>query len=190
MVHDLTGYRPANAFVLNGVLTFGFLGMVFHLGRVLAGRMAGWLGVVLFAGLPLLGQNSTGGGFEGVTYDPENHKFYVVKERQTAAPTSNGMAVYEVLMSGLARQIFSAPVKLAGLATDLADVFYDQHSRHLFLLSQESESIIETDLTGTVFRTSAVPVPMTQPEGLTFSVDRSTLWVVGEPNEMRRFTVF
>jgi len=133
---------------------------------------------------------STGGGFEGVTYDPENHKFYVVKERQTSAPTSNGMAVYEVLMSGLARQIFSAPVKLAGLATDLADVFYDAHSRHLFLLSQESESIIETDLSGTVFRTSLVPAPMTQPEGLTFSVDRTTMWVVGEPNEMRRFTVF
>ena len=76
------------------------------------------------------------------------------------------------------------------LATDLADVFYDVHSRHLFLLSQESESIIETDLSGTVFRTSAVPVPMTQAEGLTFSVDRSTMWVVGEPNEMRRFTVF
>lgn len=132
----------------------------------------------------------TGGGFEGLTYDPENHKFYVVKERQTAVPTSNGMAVYEVLMSGLARQIFSAPVKLAGVATDLADVFYDAHSRHLFLLSQESERIIETDLSGTVFRTSTLPAPMTQPEGLTFSADRSTMWVVGEPNEMRRFTVF
>ncbi len=64
LLHDLTGYRPANAFVLNGVLTFVFLGLVHLLGCKLAGRLAGWLGVVLFAGLPLLSQNATGGGFE------------------------------------------------------------------------------------------------------------------------------
>ena len=54
----------------------------------------------------------------------------------------------------------------------------------------ESERIVETDLNGTVFRVSNVPGPMTQAEGLGFSTDRSTMWVVGEPNEMRRFTVF
>ncbi len=64
LLHDIAGYRPANAFVLNGALTFGFLGMIFFIGRKLAGRIAGWLGVALFAGLPLLGHNATGGGFE------------------------------------------------------------------------------------------------------------------------------
>ena len=64
LLHDLTGYRPANAFLLNGVLTFLFLGLVNHCGRLLAGRQAGWLGVLLFAGLPLLSHNATGGGFE------------------------------------------------------------------------------------------------------------------------------
>ena len=64
LVHDVAGYRPANAFVVNAALTFVFLGLVFLAGRMIAGRMAGWIGVVLFAGLPLLAQNSTGGGFE------------------------------------------------------------------------------------------------------------------------------
>ena len=64
LVHDIAGYRPANAFVLNAGLTFGFLGMVFALGRMIAGRVAGWMAVALCAGLPLLGQNCTGGGFE------------------------------------------------------------------------------------------------------------------------------
>lgn len=64
LLHDLTGYRPANAFVLNGTLTFVLLGLTHACGRMLAGRRAGWLGVVLLAGLPLLGQNATGGGFE------------------------------------------------------------------------------------------------------------------------------
>ena len=64
VLHDLTGYRPENAFVLNGALTFVFLGLVNAMGRMFAGRVAGWLGVALFAGLPLLAQNATGGGFE------------------------------------------------------------------------------------------------------------------------------
>ncbi|HEY5229149.1 MAG TPA: hypothetical protein VIJ19_11450, partial [Opitutaceae bacterium] len=64
ILHDVTGYRPANAFALNGILVFIFLALVNATGRKLAGRMAGWLGVALFAGLPLLAQNATGGGFE------------------------------------------------------------------------------------------------------------------------------
>ncbi len=64
LLHDLLGYRPANAFLLNAGLTFVFLGLVCVLGRMLAGRVGGWLGVVLFAGLPLLAHNTTGGGFE------------------------------------------------------------------------------------------------------------------------------
>lgn len=64
LLHDLTGYRPANAFILNGALTFLFLGLINLTGRLLAGRVAGWLGVALFAGLPLLAHNATGGGFE------------------------------------------------------------------------------------------------------------------------------
>ena len=64
LLHDLTGYRPANVFILNSVLTFVLLGLTYATGRMLAGRRAGWLGVLLFAGLPLLGQNATGGGFE------------------------------------------------------------------------------------------------------------------------------
>lgn len=63
-VHDLSGYRPENAFVLNAVLTFVLLALMWMLGRRLAGRIGGALGVVLLAGLPLLGQNATGGGFE------------------------------------------------------------------------------------------------------------------------------
>lgn len=64
LLHDLLGYRPANAFVLNTALTFVFLGLVQVAGRKLAGRLGGWLGVALFAGLPLLAHNATGGGFE------------------------------------------------------------------------------------------------------------------------------
>ena len=44
LLHDLSGYRPENAFVLNGILTFFvFLGLVNAAGRMIAGRWAGWL---------------------------------------------------------------------------------------------------------------------------------------------------
>ena len=38
IVHDLSGYRPENAFFLNGLLTFVLLGLTWSLGRRLAGR--------------------------------------------------------------------------------------------------------------------------------------------------------
>ena len=132
--------------------------------------------------------STTGGGFEGVAYDFEQDKFYVCKERRTTAPTWQGMAVYEVLRSGLCRPLFDAPAKLGatGLCTDLGDLFYEPRSKHLFLLSQESNKIIETDLAGTVRATLAVS-GMTQPEGIAFSWDCRTMWITGEPNQFRRF---
>ncbi|MEJ1973236.1 MAG: glycosyltransferase family 39 protein [Lacunisphaera sp.] len=63
-LHDLTGYRPENVFVLNTALTFGLLALVYRLGRRLVSREAGVLAVLLLTSLPLLAQNATGGGFE------------------------------------------------------------------------------------------------------------------------------
>jgi hypothetical protein len=65
LLHDVTGYRPENPWVLNTLLAFVFLGLVYWLGRRLTGRIAGGLaGVLLLTGLPLLAQNATGAGFE------------------------------------------------------------------------------------------------------------------------------
>jgi hypothetical protein len=64
VLHDTTGYRPENAFVLNTVLTFTLLGLAFHIGRRIGGAFGGAAIVLLLTGLPLLAQNATGGGFE------------------------------------------------------------------------------------------------------------------------------
>ncbi len=65
LLHDLTGYRPENPWVLNTVLTPVFLGLVYTLGRKLTGqRKAGLAAVLLLTSLPLLAQNATGAGFE------------------------------------------------------------------------------------------------------------------------------
>jgi hypothetical protein len=65
VVHDLTGYRPGNAFVLNGVLGAVLLFLAGRFGRHLGGRAeAGLLAILLLGGLPLLAVNATGGGQE------------------------------------------------------------------------------------------------------------------------------
>ncbi len=64
LVHDLTGYRPANAYGLNAVLLPVTLGLVYYVGRRLNGMRGGLLAVLLLGSLPLLGQNATGSSME------------------------------------------------------------------------------------------------------------------------------
>jgi hypothetical protein len=63
-MHDLTGYRPSNAWIVNGVLAVVLFGLVYATGLAWAGPRAGITGVLLMAGLPLLAQNATGAGFD------------------------------------------------------------------------------------------------------------------------------
>jgi hypothetical protein len=64
LVHDLTGYRLANIFILNSALAPAFVALVWWLGRALAGRGPALLAVGLIGTMPLLGQQSTGAGME------------------------------------------------------------------------------------------------------------------------------
>ena len=64
LVHDLTGYRTANAYWLNAALYPATLGLAYYLGRQVAQPWGGRLAVVLLGSLPLLGQNATGSGME------------------------------------------------------------------------------------------------------------------------------
>ncbi|MBI3885919.1 MAG: hypothetical protein HY302_09360 [Opitutae bacterium] len=64
LVHDFTGYRVANAFALNAVLLPVSLGLAFYQGRRLAGRLGGFVAVLLLGSLPLLAQSATGSGME------------------------------------------------------------------------------------------------------------------------------
>ena len=64
LVHDLTGYRIANVFVLNSALAGALLGLTYWFARQLTSRVGGLLAVALLATLPLTGQNATGAGME------------------------------------------------------------------------------------------------------------------------------
>ncbi len=64
VVHDLTGYRPENSFVINALAGFLLLGAIYALLARWFGVRYGYLGVLLMLTLPLLAQNATGGGFD------------------------------------------------------------------------------------------------------------------------------
>jgi hypothetical protein len=64
LVHDVIGYRPANAFVVNAMVGFAFLGTAYLIGVLLSGTGLGLLGVLLATGLPLVAQTATGGGLD------------------------------------------------------------------------------------------------------------------------------
>lgn len=62
--HDLTGYRPANAYALNAVLYPCALLLVAWIGRLLAAWRGAFTAVALLGSLPLLAQNASGSGLE------------------------------------------------------------------------------------------------------------------------------
>ena len=132
-------------------------------------------------------------GLEGVSYDAVNDVFYVCKEQAAAQPKRSGMAVYRVEQNGTSTQPFYAPAAFGtisginAVASDLADLFYDSFTDRLYVLSQETRVIIDTDLNGNIQQVVGYPASLTQPEGLTFNSDRTIMWIVGEDAEFRRY---
>lgn len=63
-LHDVTGYRLANAFVVNAGLSVALLALLWLLGRRLAGTGGALTAVLLCLGAPLVAQNACSAGFE------------------------------------------------------------------------------------------------------------------------------
>jgi hypothetical protein len=63
-LHDLTGYRPENVFVLNAVAAFSLLLVTYYFGAQYGGWQLGTTCVALWLSLPLLAQCATGGGYD------------------------------------------------------------------------------------------------------------------------------
>jgi len=64
LVHDLTGYRPANMLVVNAGLVPLLLTLAYFLAKKLSDRRGGMFAVLLLSTLPILVQNASGAGME------------------------------------------------------------------------------------------------------------------------------
>ena len=124
---------------------------------------------------------------EGIAYDVANDWFYVVSEKQ--ADGSSGGRVFNVTMDGTATEYTALGTALSTAGyTDLADISYDPVTGNLFLLSQESNIIIEATTTGIVGTRAVDTGIFTQPEGLDFTPNGDSMFIVGEPDDYQRLT--
>ncbi|CAG1003870.1 putative protein YjiK [Methylophilaceae bacterium] len=134
-------------------------------------------------------------GFEGVSWDEQNNRLIVVKERNPLrileitgfvddSTTSNGLRVSQI-----------APSRFSAFQLrDLSSVSYHDESGHLVLLSDESRIAAEYDLEGRVvsilslwrgFHGLQKNVP--QAEGIAIGPDRR-IYIVSEPNLFYAFS--
>ena len=64
LLHTFTGYRVENVFILNGILTVLMFTLLYEFVGQMTSRKHGVFAVLLFGTLPLLAQNTNGGGYE------------------------------------------------------------------------------------------------------------------------------
>ncbi|WP_304640874.1 SdiA-regulated domain-containing protein [Pseudomonas sp.] len=132
--------------------------------------------------------------YEGVSYDRENDRLFLVRERKP-------MRLYEIggfratLEGDLSLDIYEHRdlVRNKVFATDLSSVHYHQQTGNLLLLSDESRMIIEFSPQGNVvaYRTlrpgfAGLQNLIPQAEGLAMD-DAGSVFVVSEPNLFYRF---
>jgi uncharacterized protein YjiK len=133
--------------------------------------------------IPLVLDAGGNDGPEGLAYDAAGDVLYIAKERDpTALYTLHG-----VLGKGALRQEDRSDwLASLGFATDISSLDFDPRSRHLLLLSDESQLMAELDSDGRPvswrpLATSGLHLPVPQAEGI--AVDpRGTVYVVSEPN--------
>jgi len=132
-------------------------------------------------------------GLEGVAYDPDHKRLFVVKERSPRK-------VYEIAWppppTGPAdvHEPWDAERQPWWGLQNLSDIYYQRDKQHLFVLSRRSKAVVEFTLDGReVGRlylkggSAGLSRAIGKPEGLTIAPD-GTLYVCGEPNELYIFT--
>ena len=157
-------------------------------------------------------------GFEGVAYDANNRVFYAATERNSGstgiglvykinrggaagnfttqfdAATCNtyGQTV-GVQGTILNNATFPNNTNAQSQAQDISSLYYSTVYNRFYVLTDEGECVFECDPAGRVL--SAIRTPAwaarctNQGEGVTFTPDMMTMWIVGEPNNFSRWAL-
>lgn len=128
-------------------------------------------------------------GIEGCTYDPVRNWLYFITEKSSAGTNNTGTwsVHYLNLNTGTFHILFSVlPLGTSGVLSDMADIYYDPRSKTFFILSEESDKVVQIDYTGRLIGQLAI-TGFTQPEGLSFSPDMRYMFVTGEPRQYGRY---
>jgi len=105
-------------------------------------------------------------GLEGITYDPNEKKFYILNEKKPCL-----LITLDENLNELRRDTLN-------FSKDVSGIFYDTLDKILWILSDESQRIFKTDLTGKPIEEFKIKI--TQPEGITFNKARTKLYIVSD----------
>jgi uncharacterized protein YjiK len=105
-------------------------------------------------------------GLEGITYDPAERKYYILNEKQPRL-----LVTLDENLSELKRDTLN-------FAKDVSGIFFDSSKKILWILSDESQKIVQTDLRGNPIQEFKIKV--TQPEGITLNKARTKLYLVSD----------
>jgi uncharacterized protein YjiK len=108
-------------------------------------------------------------GLEGITYDPSNKKYYIVNEKNPRVLITLDQNLAELKRDTL------------NFSKDVSGIYFDTHDSTLWILSDESQRIFKTDLSGNPIEEFKIKV--TQPEGITFNKSHTKIYLVSDKTE-------
>ena len=108
-------------------------------------------------------------GPEGIAFNPENRHFYILNEKKPA------------LFVELDEQLNIIKKDTLKFCKDVSGLYFDDANQFLWMLSDESQLVIKTDLNGKLLEKIEITIP--QPEGITLSEDGRKLYIVSDNKE-------
>jgi uncharacterized protein YjiK len=108
-------------------------------------------------------------GPEGIAFNPKNRHFYILNEKKPS------------LFIELDEQLNIIRKDTLKFCKDVSGLYFDEENQILWMLSDESQLVIKTDLNGKLLEKIEITIP--QPEGLTLSEDGRNLYIVSDNKE-------
>ena len=108
-------------------------------------------------------------GLEGISYDPEEKRFFVLNEKKPR------------LLLTLDENLIEIKRDTLNFAKDVSGIYFDAVDKNLWILSDESQRIFKTDLSGNPIE--EIKIKVTQPEGITFNKARTKMYIVSDKTE-------
>jgi uncharacterized protein YjiK len=108
-------------------------------------------------------------GLEGITYNSKGKKFYILNEKKPQ------------LLIVLDQNLIELKRDTLNFSKDVSGIYFDSLDNTLWILSDESQRIFKTDLSGNPIEEFKIKI--TQPEGITLNKARKKLYIVSDKAE-------
>ena len=108
-------------------------------------------------------------GLEGITYSPKTGHFYLLNEKKPS------------LLIELNGNLEMIKIDTLKFSKDVSGIYYDERNDILWMLSDENQLVIKTDLNGNLLE--KFDITIVQPEGITLDSKGKKLYIVSDNKE-------